>query len=274
MPKSKTYEEFVEKFKPKKTTDDCYTPPGVYGVVRDWACERYGIEPGKIVRPFYPGGDYERFDYPEGAVVLDNPPFSILTKICTFYLDRKIPFFLFAPSLTCFAGTKIFDRMCHLVCDCDVEYENGAVVKTSFVTSYEQGVAAKTEPELTRLVNEEVERERREKTKTPPKYIYPDHVVTAALMQKYAKRGVDFAVRQHECQLIGRMDSQRESGKVIYGHGLLLNDDAARRHAAAERAAAERAAAERAAAERAAAKVWELSDREKKLVADMSRRTE
>ncbi len=24
--KSKTYEEFVEKFKPKKTTDDCYTP--------------------------------------------------------------------------------------------------------------------------------------------------------------------------------------------------------------------------------------------------------
>ena len=23
--KSKTYEEFVEKFKPKKTTDDCFT---------------------------------------------------------------------------------------------------------------------------------------------------------------------------------------------------------------------------------------------------------
>lgn len=26
MPKSNTYEEFVDKFKPKKTTDDCYTP--------------------------------------------------------------------------------------------------------------------------------------------------------------------------------------------------------------------------------------------------------
>lgn len=26
MGKSKNYEEFVEKFKPKKTTDDCYTP--------------------------------------------------------------------------------------------------------------------------------------------------------------------------------------------------------------------------------------------------------
>ena len=25
--KGESYEEFVEKFKPKKTTDDCYTPP-------------------------------------------------------------------------------------------------------------------------------------------------------------------------------------------------------------------------------------------------------
>lgn len=27
MAYGETYEEFVEKFKPKKTTDDCYTPP-------------------------------------------------------------------------------------------------------------------------------------------------------------------------------------------------------------------------------------------------------
>ena len=82
--KEKSYEEFVEKFKPKKTTDDCYTPPGIYAVVRDWACKEYGIDPDKIVRPFYPGGDYEHYDYPEGAVVLDNPPFSILAKITAF----------------------------------------------------------------------------------------------------------------------------------------------------------------------------------------------
>lgn len=37
MPKSKTYEEFVDKFKPKKTTDDCYTPQIVYEAVKDWA---------------------------------------------------------------------------------------------------------------------------------------------------------------------------------------------------------------------------------------------
>nr|DAJ82391.1 MAG TPA: hypothetical protein [Caudoviricetes sp.] len=25
--KNQNYDEFIEKFKPKKTTDDCYTPP-------------------------------------------------------------------------------------------------------------------------------------------------------------------------------------------------------------------------------------------------------
>lgn len=37
MPKSNTYEKFVDKFKPKKTTDDCYTPGAIYEVVKDWA---------------------------------------------------------------------------------------------------------------------------------------------------------------------------------------------------------------------------------------------
>lgn len=48
------YGAFVEKFNPKKTTDDCYTPPQVYEAVRDWACGEYGIDPSKVVRPYYP----------------------------------------------------------------------------------------------------------------------------------------------------------------------------------------------------------------------------
>lgn len=36
MAYNETYEEFVEKFKPKKTTDDCYTPPEVYKLIKDW----------------------------------------------------------------------------------------------------------------------------------------------------------------------------------------------------------------------------------------------
>ena len=94
------YDGFVEKFKPKKTTDDCYTPPEIYEVIKQWACREYGIDASKIVRPFYPGGDFEHYDYPDGCCVLDNPPFSILSKIVAFYIERNIDFFLFAPTLT------------------------------------------------------------------------------------------------------------------------------------------------------------------------------
>lgn len=139
MAKQISFEDFCEKFKPKKTTDDCYTPPTIYEVIKNWACKEYGIDPDKIVRPFYPGGDYENFDYAPDAVVLDNPPFSILSQICEFYLGRKIPFFLFAPSLTAFAGKHVCMRMNHIICDCNIVYENGAVVKTSFVTSFGGG---------------------------------------------------------------------------------------------------------------------------------------
>ena len=76
--------EFEEKFKPKRTTDDCYTPPEMYDAIADWAVSEYGIDRKKIVRPFYPGGDYRSFDYSNGKVVLDNPPFSIMSEIISF----------------------------------------------------------------------------------------------------------------------------------------------------------------------------------------------
>ncbi len=41
--KSKNYDEFVEKFKPKKTTDDCYTPLEIYEAIKEWVYLRYGI---------------------------------------------------------------------------------------------------------------------------------------------------------------------------------------------------------------------------------------
>lgn len=87
MEKSKTYEDFVEKFKPKKTTDDCYTPPEIYETVKEWVLEKFPDWQGRpIVCPFYPGGDFEHFDYPDNCVVIDNPPFSIYAKIVRWYL--------------------------------------------------------------------------------------------------------------------------------------------------------------------------------------------
>ena len=257
--KSKTYEEFVEKFKPKKTTDDCYTPQPVYDAIKAWACDKYNIDPNSIVRPFWPGGDYEHFDYPDGCTVLDNPPFSILSKICEFYLDRGIPFFLFAPSLTAFSGRAVVMRMNHLICGAEIEYENGAVVRTSFVTSYGGDIIAQTAPDLTRKVNDAVYKLRSEKKRSLPKYDYPNNVITAAIMQRYAKYGVNFEVKRGDCVMISKLDDQAEHGKVIFGGGLLLSS----------RKSAERAAAERAAAERAVAHKWKLSDRERMIISQL-----
>ena len=47
------YEAFTSKFEPKLTTDDCYTPDYVYQAVKEWACDAYGIDSGKCVRPFF-----------------------------------------------------------------------------------------------------------------------------------------------------------------------------------------------------------------------------
>ena len=50
--------------------------------------KRWGVEEADVVRPFWPGGDFEAFDYPGGCVVVDNPPFTILARIQDFYLGR------------------------------------------------------------------------------------------------------------------------------------------------------------------------------------------
>ena len=238
------YEGFVDKFKPKLTTDDCYTPPEVYDVVAGWVAAEYGLDRSGFVRPFWPGGDYEAFDYPEGCTVVDNPPFSILSKIVRFYLDSGIRFFLFCPSLTAMSGRRNFGEVCAVICDANITYENGAVVRTAFTTNLETDLVARTVPELGREINA-VSDEIARRTKTElPKYTYPDEVVTAAMMQRWAKYGVEYSVRRCECTLVQALDSQREAGKTIYGGGLLLSPGAAERRAAAERAAAERALCE------------------------------
>ena len=151
--KSQTYEEFVEKFKPKKTTDDCYTPPIVFDAIAEWVADRYGLDRSRFLRPFYPGGNYEAFDYPEDAVVVDNPPFSILSKIIGFYTRHGVRYFLFAPTLTLFSK-KATDFAC-LPCGADIVYENGAKVNTSFVTNLEPPeVVVHTYPDLYRTIDE------------------------------------------------------------------------------------------------------------------------
>lgn len=251
---TKEYKEFVEKFKPKKTTDDCYTPPKVYEAIKNWACEYYGIDPNKIVRPFYPGGDYENFDYSNGVVVVDNPPFSILSKIIDFYTERDIPFFLFAPALTLFSTVK--DRNVNaVITNSSIVYENGANVKTAFVTSFGD-YAIEINLELADAIDKAVQDLKAEKVAQLPKYDYPYEVLMVSDLQKMANKGIDMKIKRKDLHFIKTLDSQRPHKKSLFGGGFLLSEKVAKEKAEKAEKAVEHY-------------VWELSDREKEIIQNL-----
>ena len=257
------YDSFVAKFKPKKTTDDCYTPPLVFDAVADWVAREYGVEKARFVRPFFPGGNYETFPYQPGEIVVDNPPFSIMSKIVRHYDKQGIPFFLFGPSLTLFNSGVM--SVTYIPADCDITYENGAVVRTGFITNLDTCLV-RSAPDLYVAVKAAMAETLKETKTRIPKYSYPDNVVTSAMVQRYSKYGIEYRLERDAAVFISALDMQKEQGKTVFGGGFLTGERAAAERAAAERAAAERAAAERAAAERAAATRWVLSDREKEIV--------
>lgn len=181
----KQYQQFTEKFKAAKTTDDCYTPQNVYDCLADWVAAEYGYDRGKFLRPFKPGGDYQKEEYPEGCAVVDNPPFSILSQICGWYLERRVPFFLFGPTLTLIGnlrGERIRE-LCVLLVGNAITYENGAVVNTSYITNMDRRYVARIEPELRARLERADKENRRELHKELPKYEYPPHVLTGGGIQ-------------------------------------------------------------------------------------------
>ena len=241
------YQEFLEKFKLKKTTDDCYTPAPVYEAVVRYVEETYGVSRDRFVRPFYPGGDYVSEKYPEGCVVVDNPPFSIMAEILRFYDSKGIKFFLFAPTLTLFSSSS--STTCTaLPCTLSVIYENGASVNTSFLTNLERGgVRFRSAPKLQAMVQEGIDEFARTLKKSLPKYSYPPHIITSSWVGILSRLGIEFSVPVAESEGISGLDSQKATGKAIYGKGYIVSD----------RVKAEREKAEREKAER-----WELSARE------------
>ena len=246
MAKGETYEQFTEKFIPKRTTDDCYTPEAVYEALKVWAVKNLHLEGREIVRPFWPGGDYKSFAYPENCVVIDNPPFSIYAEIVRFYISQGIDFLLFAPSLT----QLVFDAdVCYICTHNNITYANGAIVRTGFTTNLIPGIRICSMPELRdsvqRAADDFLKHNKKELGKSKKKsgklkkYAYPDHLISTAIMGKIATRGVGISIPSAECRYI-----RKAGGGDIFGSGLLLTERAAAERAAAERAAAERAAAE------------------------------
>lgn len=246
---TKEYIEFVEKFKPKKTTDDCYTPDNIYDVVADYVAEYYHKDKSKFVRPFYPGGDYENYNYPDDCVVVDNPPFSIVTKIAKFYNARKIDYFIFAPGLTC------FNIPAKIVCtNFAIVYDNGANVNTSFVTNMDK-YAVRSAPDLYNRLKKANNDNLKQVKKQLVNNAYPDNVVMSSMIYQYSKYGVEFYLTEKECAKAQKLDC----GKGLFGCGFLISEKAAERKADAERKVEERKQRSQ----------LSLSEREKAIIAQL-----
>ena len=260
------YQEFIEKFKLKKTTDDCYTPEIVYNEIADWVEKRYSVKKSDFVRPFYPGGDYKKEKYKTSDIVVDNPPFSILAEIIRFYIGKGIRFFLFCPHLTQFSSSS--SKACCLCVGVPITYENGANVNTSFVTNLEDPeIQFKSEPSLYAVVKAANDTNLQQAKRELPKYAYDKHIITTPFLSSLSRYGIEFSVPCAECEGISRLDAQKQSGKAIFGKGYIVSD-----RIVADRIVAEREKAEREKAEREKAERWELSDREKAIVARLNSR--
>ena len=249
------YNEFLEKFEAKKTTDDCYTPDVVYNAVAEWVAQEYGANRDDFVRPFYPGGDYQAYKYKSGAVVVDNPPFSILAQIVKFYVESGIRFFLFAPTLTLFSSASAVN-CCSICVGVAVTYENGANVNTSFLTNLEGEFRARSAPTLYRAIKEANDANLKEMHRELPKYSFPDYVITSTRCGQFSRYGIDFCVPTAESEHIRQLDAQKDSGKAVFGGAFLLS----------ERMKNEKEKAEREKAER-----LELSEREMEIVRSLGK---
>lgn len=224
-------------------------PPIIYNTVYEWVNNNIlRLDGVPVVRPFYPGGDYENYDYPEGCVVLDNPPFSILAKIRRFYHSRGIRYFLFAPSLT--LANSAHDIPCtYIICGDSITYENGAKISTSFVTNLDCGGTAVWCAGDLSLAIKAANKLRERTTIEKPCYEYPPQVTSPALLQKISKSGVVFKIQSKSISFTNSLDSQKATNKGLFGGGWLLS----------EKAAAEKAAARQ-------RTYWQLSDREKNII--------
>lgn len=258
--KHEDYESFVEKFKSKKTTDDCYTPAPVYDVVKEYVLKNL-LPPGnwKIERPFYPGGDYQKASeqYDENTVVIDNPPFSILSKILRFYEEHQIKFFLFAPHLTVLSSIGGLSATAVVLTCSRIRFHNGACVAISFPTNMlPPGEMIRVDPGLQGAIFLAMQGQAQAKTKPVNKY--PEEVqslpsLTYLLSYGNGKR---ISIPRKETKFIRRLDC----GHRLFGAGLLVSHGIAGLVAEARRRA-----------EETRSNTYELSPREKAIVAELDK---
>lgn len=213
------YESYVAKFQDSgpKTTDDTYTPRDVYEAVLNYVGTIYDLTDKVILRPFYPGGDYEHAEYPENGVVIDNPPFSLYMPIVKFYTRYRIPFFIFGAGMTITNAVKYCT--CVIVSE-QIIFDNGAKVKCNFASNLYGDIAMTTAPEL----DEAIRQCQSQKIKAElPQFRYPDNLVNVSDMQTICRGGIKFSVSRKESVVVRDLDLHPKKGG-LFGPQLLMSD--------------------------------------------------
>lgn len=205
------YESYIKKFEGKKTTDETYTPRDVFEAVLQYVGEIYDLKGKQILRPFYPGGDFERAEYPADGVVIDNPPFSIFKKIVSFYAARKIPFFLFGPGMTIL---NVFKYCSVVIVSPAIRFENGANVRCNFATNLFEQKQVTTATRLTKLLKQCASQQNANSIKL---YEYPEEVLSVSDLQTIANGTDDFSITEKETVIIESLN-----GRKLFGTHLLI----------------------------------------------------
>ena len=252
------YESFLAKFADSpKTTDDCFTPQDVYQAVVDYVGTIIDMSDKVVLRPFFPGGDYENAEYPYNGIVIDNPPFSMFLPIVKFYTARKIPFFLFGPGMTIVWASKY----CTVICiNNNITFENGAKIQCNFASNLFGDTVAMTAPRLSQAIAACPSQIIKPKN---AQYAYPDNMLCVSDLQAICKGGVDFAVSREETHMIDKMDLHPKKCN-IFGTRFIISDDVVER----KKKALEKSKEEQV-KEQAKAGTFvniQLSDREQKII--------
>lgn len=202
------YESFIKKFAENpKTTDECWTPNDVYEAVLTYVRSIHDMTGKVVLRPFYPGGDYEHADYPSNGVVIDNPPFSIFLKIVKFYTDRGIPFFLFGPGLTISNACKYCTAV---IIGGQLIFTNGAKIRCNFATNLLGDTLITTSVALTKLLSACPSQKPR--SRALPKLVYPPEVLSVSDFQTLVGGDDDFSLQRNEAHLVHEVGTRRVFG--------------------------------------------------------------
>ena len=205
------YESFCKKFETKKTTDDCFTPPAVFEAVKNYIHENIcNLDKYEVLRPFWPGKDYLKENYKENSIVIDNPPFSIYSKIVKNYLEMNVKFFLFAPALTLFIYNM---QVNYIITNSNVVYENGARVRTSFCTNLDCGGRVVLDGVLSERI-----KEAQKSDAAPEKITKPAGIYSSADLLKFVTRGAVLRLEASENYI------KKIGNKKIFGLGLQFTD--------------------------------------------------